>query len=187
MKTTILTRLRAAFLGSVCAIAMLAVVAVPCAILTSCTQSQRNTAATLTTTLTQAAAQVASLQGNTELAAKLKVDGAAVATALTNFQQTNSGADAAIQVITILEDDLGLIPETGPYAPLIQIALATAQTLIALIPQSAVSPAVAQTMQAHRMKAVYLGHPAPQSADDFKKQWNDVVKANPQLAGAAIK
>lgn len=146
----------------------------------------QNALATLTTTLGTAVANIATLEGNTTLATQLSADTKAASTAILNWK---SGAPTTevIQALGIVEDDLNLIPGTSEYAPLIDIAIATVQTILATIPVPTVAPTPAAPVTAKARRAVYLGHPAPNDAKQFKKEWNAVIAVNPTLGNAVIK
>jgi hypothetical protein len=136
-------------------------------VLTGCpSQSQ---VAALTQVLGNDSAQIAALEGNTALAAQLKADTAAAVVAVNNWKKgTNS--QMASEAMNILMSDLNLIPNVGPYAPLLTLAIGTAQSILALLaPATPVAP-----------KAKLSG-PVPTTAKEFQKEWNAIVKANPQI------
>jgi len=140
--------------------------------------------AALTQTLGNSAQQIAVLEGNPTLAATLLADTNAAVTAINNWK-SGTPATEVIQALGIVEADLNLIPGTSQYAPLVDIAIATVQTILTLLPPPSTpvpAPAALKTM-----RTVNLGHPAPTTAKQFKAQWNAVVAANPNLAAAAIK
>lgn len=129
--------------------------------------------ANLAQTLGNASVNVANLEGNPALAAKLT---AATSTAVTSIVNWKSGTatNDVIQAIGILEETLSLFPVIGPYVPLIDLALGTIQTILSLIPP----PTVTQVVAARNIRTVHLAH-APKKTADFKKQWNAIVVANP--------
>lgn len=123
--------------------------------------------AALTQVLGNDSAQIATLEGNTVLAAQLKADTAAAVLAVNSWQKgTNS--QMAIEALNILVTDLNLIPNVGPYQPLIVLAIGTAQSILALL----------QPASAFTSPRVKLSQPAPQTAKEFQKQWNAIVAAN---------
>lgn len=126
--------------------------------------------AALTQVLGNDSAQIAALEGNTALAAQLKADTTAAVVAVDNWKKGTS-SQMAMEAMNILVSDLNLIPNVGPYAPLITLAIGTAQSIIALL-----SPA---TPVAARMK---LAEPVPQTAKEFTRQWN-AIKANLKVQG----
>lgn len=149
---------------------------------TGCTN--QTTIAALVTTLGNASAAVASLEGNPTLAAKLQADTQAASTSILNWK-TGTPSQNAVEAIGIVEDDLNLICDSVPapqcvaYEPLIVLALSTAQSIIAIL-----NPA-ASTAQAHiagRVSTVPVVG-APKTSSDFKKQWNNAVKENPAALG----
>jgi hypothetical protein len=146
------------------------------------------TLAELVQTLGSADGQVANLQGNVQLAAQINTDTTAAVNAITNWKNGTPAQDV-IEALNIVEDDLNLIPAASQYAGLIDIAIATVQTLLALLPAPAPTVAVAQARTAHASvphRTVNVANP-PKTAKQFKKRWNAMVAANPALAPAAIK
>lgn len=136
--------------------------------------------AALTQVLGTSAQNIATLEGNTVLAAQLKADTAAAVTAIDNWK-TGTPAATVIEALNIVEADLNLIPGTSQYIPLVDLAIATVQGILALLPQPAVPvPAV------KAVRTVNLGHPSPKTAKQFKQQWAAIIAANPSLAPAAI-
>ena len=144
--------------------------------------SSQATLAALTRTLGTASASIATLEGNPTLAASLTADTAAAVTAITNWK-SGTPANDVIQALGIVEADLNLIPGTSQYLPLVDIAIATVQSILALLP----APTVAPTVTLKAFRTVHLGHPAPKTASQFKAQWAAVIAANPSLSAAAIK
>lgn len=132
----------------------------------------KTTLAALVTTLGQAAASVATIQGNPALAAQLQKDVAIAAQQIASWQK-GSGAAMAIAAIGIVEADLQLFPQVGPYLPLIELALGTAQSIIAIIQAQSGTPPAAVTA-----RTVHLAKPAPKNSAEFNKQWNADVVAN---------
>lgn len=155
-----------------------------CAVTTATTGCNQGTISALVSTLGTAAASIASLKGNTALAAKLQADTAAAAAAVKNWKQ-GTPAQNAIQALNLVIDDLDLICPTGgpcgPYAPLIVLALGTAESIIAILnPTSQTYGTRAQ------VRKVNLGY-YPSTAKDFKTAWNSICGSDPALASAAIK
>ena len=146
----------------------------------------QTTLAALTNTLGTAAASIATLEGNTALAAKLQADTAAAATAIQNWK-SGTNAQMAVEAINIVIDDLNLICPVGgicgPYGPLIVLALGTAQSIIAILNPTA-TPNAAKVGPNAR---VNLGHPAPKTAAEFKAQWNGIAQSDPALASLVLK
>lgn len=140
---------------------------------------EKSTITALTSTLGNAASAIAALEGNGPLATQLKTDTAAAVQAINDWK-TGTSAQAVIQALGIVEQDLNLIPGTSQYAPLIDIAIATVQSILSLLP-------VSTTPQAVHARTVHLGYPAPKTAREFKKKWNAVVAADPKLSAAKIK
>lgn len=143
------------------------------------------TIASLTATLGNAAASIAALEGNNDLAVRLKADSAAAQTAILNWK-SGTPASEAIEALNLVEDDLNLIPAASQYTPLIDLAIGTVESILALLPQSqtVATPNLAAHTAAHKRK-VTLTNP-PKNAKQFKAQWQNVINANPQLSNAAI-
>ncbi len=142
---------------------------------------EQNTIASLTDALGNAAANIATLEGNSTLAAKLKTDTAAAVTAVKNWKK-GTPAQEAIEALNLVEDDLNLIPGTSQYAPLITLAIGTVESILALLPPpsgGALSPHAARPH-------VQLSQPAPKNKSEFKAQWNSVIASHPNLAQAKI-
>lgn len=153
-------------------------------ILILCAASCQSTIAALTATLGNASAQIAMIEGNTTLAAQLSTDTAAAVKQI-NAWKGGSPAHNAVLALGIVETDLSLIcPSSGAgwqascavYAPLIQLALGTTQTIIELIDPTA----------GLKTARVNLGG-APTTAKEFKAQWNGICGTSPAYAKLAIK
>ncbi len=154
-------------------------------LLTGCVAQQ--TIAALTQELGTASQSIATLEGNTALAAQLQADTTAAVAAIDGWKQGTPAQDV-IQALNIVENDLNLIPAASPYAPLIDIAIGTVEGILALLPAPAPSTATAAVAHAsveHRQ--VTLAQAAPKNAKQFKTQWNGVVATHPGLAAAALK
>lgn len=151
---------------------------------------QQSTIANLTNTLGTAAARIAILQGDPVLGNRITVDKEAAVAAITNWKP-GSNSDMAIQALNLVMDDLNLIPAASPYAALIDIAIITAQGIIAELAPAA-SPAVVnpepQAQRAPRARRQpKVSAPAPKTDKEFKQQWNAVVAQKQLPATAAIK
>lgn len=142
----------------------------------------QNTIAALVSILGSSAASIASVQGNASLAQKLEADTTAAETAVRNWKQGTS-AQNAIQALNLVEDDLNLFP-IGKYGPLIDLAIGTAESIIAMLPQDASAPH-AMAPHAHR-RAVTLAQPAPKTAKAYKAQFNALVKAYPAIPESVL-
>lgn len=142
---------------------------------------QQQTIASLTQILGTAGASVAALEGNSPLATQLTNDTNAAVTAIQNWKQ-GTAAQEVIEALKIVQDDLSLFPQTNQYAPLIDLALATTESILALLPASSVQASLNHATVRH----VTLASPAPKSSKEFKKRWNAIVSQNPQLAKAKL-
>lgn len=145
--------------------------------------TSQTTLAALTSTLGNAAASVAALEGNTAAATQLTNDTAAAVAAITNWKK-GTPAQNVIQALNIVESDLNLIPGTSQYAPLIVLAISTVESIIALLPQP--SPANRPAYVLGGGGDYRLVSPA-KNAKDFKVKWNAIVAENPKLSAAMIK
>ena len=143
------------------------------------------TIAALTSTLGTAAASIATLEGNTTLAAQLKTDTAAAVVAIQNWKSGSIGT-AVVQALNIVIDDLNLICPPGglcgPYAPLILLALGTVQSIIAIVDPMAVPTA----SKVGPNGQVRLGGSVPKNKSQFVSQWNGICQSDPALAGLKI-
>jgi len=156
--------------------ASVAILALPS--LTGCSST---TIADLVQTLGNSASQIAAIEGNASLASKLLTDTGAAVTAIDNWK-AGSPTQEVIEVLNVVEDDLNLFPITSAYAPLIDLAIATAESIIALLPASPAPlatgtyGAVAHTPHRH----VQLGYAPPKSAKEYRKRFNAIVAAHPE-------
>lgn len=144
---------------------------IPCILWsTACNQ---NTIAALAQTLGNSAAQVATLENNPALAAKLTADTTAAVSAIQNWK-SGSPATEAIEALNLVEDDLSLVPIASQYAPLIDLAIGTVESILSLLPQTqALGNLSAHTARRH----VVLQNP-PKTAAAFNKQFNAIAKQN---------
>jgi len=141
----------------------------------------QNDIAALVTTLGNASASIATLEGNTALAAKLQTDTAAASSAALNWKKGSAGTEV-VEALNLVEADLNLIPGTSQYAPLVDLAIGTVESIIELVQPGAASitPANPRVGVTHR---VYLANP-PKSAAQFRTAWNSVKAQHPELANA---
>lgn len=128
-----------------------------------------NTTSALVTVLGNAAATIAALDGNAALSATLKADTAAASTAVLNWKK-GTATQNVIQALNLVEADLNLIPGTSRYAPLVDLAIGTVESILEIVQPGSSSPngIMARPGVTHR---VSLAKP-PTSADQFKKEWN---------------
>jgi hypothetical protein len=173
-KTTIQTKLATLGLCSLLLVAMLPMTACP----------QQTVLAALTTTLGNAAASIASFEGNAALAAQLQTDTAAATAAIQNWK-SGTPAQNVVQALQIVVDDLNLlsqIPGAAQYAPLISLALSTAISIIEIVDPGAVPTAMAKV----KLGGVSTAG-APKSAKEFRARWNGICSTNPHLAKVELK
>lgn len=148
---------------------LVALLLVPVLFCVACNQSQ---IASLTNILGTSAANIATIEGNTALATKLTTDTAA-AVAAVNAWKSGSPAQEAILALNIVASDLSLFPVTDKYAALIQIAIGTVQSILALIPGSTTA------------SVAHVSQPLI-TVKQFKANWNATAKAQ-GLTAALIK
>lgn len=130
----------------------------------------QSTIASLTNILGTSAANIASLEGNSTLASTLTTDTAAAVAAVQNWK-SGTPSDEAVQALNIVANDLNLIPGVGPYAPLVDLAIATVESIIALLP----APTAQLKVTYHPKRTVTLHGPIPGNAAQFKVQWNGLA------------
>ncbi len=151
--------------------------------------TSQTTIAALVTTLGNASASIAQIEGNTSLANQLKADTAAASAAVLNWKK-GTPAQSVVEALNLVQNDLALI--TGScqavpgamispvcqYVPLIDLAIATTTSIIQIVDPSALPVGMHGTM-AKSWKA-------PRDASQFKKQWNSICAANPKLSGVRM-
>jgi len=131
--------------------------------------TNQTTVAALVTTLGNAASAIAALEGNSTLATKLKADTAAASTAVLNWKN-GTPAQSVVEALTIVEDDLNLIPIGSRYTPLVTLALGTVISIIQIL-----NPGSTPVAAARGRRTVILAH-APKDSKQFKAQWNATAK-----------
>lgn len=173
--TSLSTSLKASVAAALCACVLMTT--------TGCTGQQ--TASELIAIVGTAAASLATIEGNPELAAKLQADAATAAKQIAAWKHGTPAQDIT-QILNIVLDDLNLFPISTPDQALIALAIAAVEQILAALPQPA---AVAGAVSAPRPRVarVRLAGKPPKSAKDFKAQWNKALAANPALASAALK
>lgn len=165
---------------------IIATLLVSSALICGSTACNQGVTAALVGELGTAGRSLAQIENNPSLATQIQNDTNAAVAAI-NGWKPGTPAQETIQVINILIDDLNLIPGTGPYAALVDLALGTAENIITIIEaQSPTTATSAATAHAVRARQVHLANP-PTTKGDFKKQWDALVAANPALAPAKLK
>lgn len=162
---------------------VLATVAV--APLTGCTVSQAQVVADGHAVST-ALLSVAKIEAvtNPQAAENLTTASNALLAATSNWKPGSAVADinAAANAVEIV---LAAIPQTAVFAPLVAIAVAALDVLIANT--NSANPSVSAVANVYRGKA-HIHHRFGRSKEgDFKAAWNAAVKANPALASAKLK
>lgn len=140
--------------------------------------------ATLITTLGNASASIAALEGSATLATTLKADTAAASSAVLNWQK-GSSAVMVIEALGIVEADLNLIPYVAPYSALIDIGIATVDEIITIVTGAAPPvPAIKRVTVMHHVK---LTGKTPHNRKHFVSMWNSVAASDPKLTTLVIK
>jgi hypothetical protein len=150
-----------------------------CIFLTGC--PSLNSTATLVTVLGNAASSIATIEGNTQLAATLKTDTAAASSAVLNWKK-GMPSQNVIQALNLVEADLNLIPGTSTYAPLVDLAIGTVESIIEIVQPGATSitPQNKRVGVTHR---VWLANP-PKTDAQFRTAWNGIIAQHPELSAA---
>lgn len=149
-------------------------------ILPSLTGCDSSDIASLVQVLGNSASQLAALEGNTSLASKLLTDTGAAVTAIDNWKSGTAAQDV-IQVLNIVEDDLQLFPIVNQFSPLVDLAIATAESIIALLP-----PSTSNAVSAKPRRHVQLGYAAPKTKKDYVKRYNAIIAAHPDWKASKI-
>ena len=84
-----------------------------------------------------------------------------------------------------MEDDLNLIPVTGPYVALIDLGIGTVESILELLPQSNTT-LKKSTVRRRSVAAVKIGR-WENPGKEFKEHWNKIVASDGALAPVAIK
>lgn len=134
----------------------------------------QNEIGALANTLGTSAANIAKLEGNSALSAKLTADTAAAVSAIDNWKSGTPATDA-IEALNLVEDDLQLIPGTSQYAPLIDLCIGTAESILDLLPQT---PSATPAIAPHASRRVVKLDNPPRTAKEFKKQFNALAPPN---------
>jgi len=159
---------------------------IPVMLLTQVACTSQSTIAALVSTLGTATASIAALEGNTALAAKVKADTADAAAAVLAWK-SGTPSQMVIEALNIVADDLNLIPYVTPYVALIDIGIATIESIITIVASK--SPAPASAVNAKRAtvrRQVKLAVKTPKTRNQFVKLWNEAAAANPKLAPLVI-
>ena len=155
-------------------------------------QNQQQTAASLVSTLGTEVANLGAIEGKSpELVAKIKADTAAAASQIAGFQSGSASQDV-IAALALVEDDLNLFPIDAQDQALVDLGIATVQSIIAVLPVTLGpgSPGVSAHAMARR---ALVAHRLPvnsvpaTSAKDFKAKWDALLATKPALAAATAK
>lgn len=151
--------------------------ALPSMLLEGCESQQ--TIADLINTLGNAAAQLATYENNPTLAAKLRVDVAAAANAVLNWKK-GTPAQMVVEALNLVEDDLGLFPLAGPYVPLIDLAIATIESILGSL--GLLKTATASSAR----RKVTVNYKAPKNAKQFMEKWNALAPAGVAMSPSMV-
>ncbi len=164
-------------------VVFLAVMVLMCGIMTACLTN--NALSGLVTVLGNATSSIASIEGNTGLATQIKADTAAASAAVLAWKSGTPAQDA-IEALNIVEDDLNLIPMTGPYVALVDLGIGTIESILAMLPSSTASQLHESKGTRRQVAPVHVGKwKNPES--EFKDRWNAIVAKDSALASVAIK
>lgn len=136
------------------------------------------------------AAQIAPT--NPTLAAQITTAANALA-AITSNWQTGSKLQVFNDATNALEVVLAAIPLTAPFAPLVSIAVAAIDVLIANASQGSAGPtpvraSASPALLAYRATAPHIKHRLLRSPEgDFKAAWNEAVKSNALQPSMALR
>ena len=146
--------------------------------LAGCPAGTQGTISALVTVLGNASASIAVLENNPTLAAKLKTDTAAASSAVLNWKQGTPAQDV-IQALNLVEADLNLIPGTSQYAPLVDLAIGTVESILEIVQPgaSSIDSVHSRVGVTHR---VSLANP-PKDAVAFKSEWNAMAAPEAQI------
>lgn len=131
-------------------------------------------------TIDTAVASILTLTHNSQIAAQVKQAQQVFDNAVQNW----SGASTSSMVISSLnavEAALALIPQTAAYAPLVDVVIAAAESIIASLPVNNTSAIVKAN---HQVRATNT--PLFKSPKQFVAAWNAVVAAHPDLHVAPL-
>ena len=146
--------------------------------LAGCPANTQNTIAALVTALGNAAASIAALENNPTLSATLKTDTTAASTAVLNWKQ-GTPTQNVVAALNLVEADLNLFPGTSQYAPLVDLAIGTVESILEIVQPgaSAIDSVHPRAGVTHR---VSLANP-PKTAAGFKAEWNAMATSEAQI------
>lgn len=151
-----------------------------------CGKVSQSELAALASTLGNAVAALETIEGNSGAAIKIQDATATVVQDITNWVPGTADSEI-IQSIGILEGLLSDLPVPAQDQALIDLALVTIQSILALLPQA---PAAAVTAKAVRMAKKPLRTPtaasvglktAPQTRKQFVVEWNKRAPTTAQI------
>lgn len=134
----------------------------------------RTSLAELTTTLGNAVAIIAELQGHPETGQKLKADALIISDAIRRWKP-GMPAEDIVKLVNNLIHDLNLLSINDKYRPFIILALGTAAHIIDMLTQNTGRPDT----------QVRLTKP-PETEKEFKVDWNAIRASLPDVAQAPV-
>lgn len=144
-----------------------------------CTNSDKQRIAQLVQVLGTAAANVAVQVGQSDISDQIKAALPAVVKAINDWQLGTAPAQTAIQALNTLMGLLYLIPPASPYVNLINLAITTAEALLALIPAPPATTSDLTIARQSRKKVRDVPapkKPVPMTAKEFEAQWKAIEK-----------
>jgi hypothetical protein len=177
------------FLGSALALMLCTALAFTT---TGCTSQQ--TAADMITTVGTAVASLEAIEGNTSAVQQIQTDFSAASSAVANWK-TGTATQQVAEALTLVENDLNLLPVSSQDQALIDLAIGTVDQLLVEFPgTTSTTTPTATTVSFHyafyqakvQHRTVHLAK-VPKSKKDFKAQWNAALRANPKLKAATVK
>jgi hypothetical protein len=133
----------------------------------------QTTLAGLVQTLGATAESVATIEGNSALAAQLQKDVSAASTAVLNWK-TGTPVTEVVEALNLVEDDLNLFPVSTQDVAFIDLGIVTVDGILELLPQSATTSVVSHSAVAHRHVVLIDAKTgkkvkAPKSSAEFDK------------------
>jgi hypothetical protein len=136
----------------------------------------QNETAALINVVGQSVSSIISIEGNPALAATLTTDFTAASTAVANWKQGTPSQDV-VQALNLLVKDLDLIPVNAQDKVYITLAIATIQSILAVV-----MPAATGHLSVAKAKSANVI-----TVKQYKRQFNALVVLNPRFAQARIK
>ena len=144
----------------------------------------QSTLSALVSTLGNASASIAKIEGDPSLATKLQADTAAASTAILNWKK-GTDATEVLEVVNIVMDDLNLIPiSDATTIALVDLALGTVESIVTIITSEA-APTIAAGHVLHQNRVVHLAH-VPKNSSQFASQWYALAKNDSKYSNVVL-